>query len=185
MILCRTTVLALLISRLHISACTPKSSTFFINTPSFFLISPIAIFTASSSMAKSMFFNRDSSSISNLSIRTLILSNTEIQSLQAVLKVLLNEFKQLLALPYVFLAFQNHFDNFLIHIQKAFRDLFQRIERKSSDFNTNCKSVYDLICSGLECCVKGLQISIKLASSFIRTQLSCIVHIIRIDVHGR
>ncbi|KAK3021784.1 hypothetical protein RJ639_045106 [Escallonia herrerae] len=71
-----TTVLALRISRLHISACTPKSSTFFINTPSFFLISSMAIFTASSSRAKSTLCSSDSISISNRSISTRMLSKS-------------------------------------------------------------------------------------------------------------
>ncbi|MFS7933380.1 hypothetical protein Hanom_Chr04g00379071 [Helianthus anomalus] len=48
MILCNTTVLARLTSRLQLSACIPKSSTFFINEFNFVLISSIATFTISS-----------------------------------------------------------------------------------------------------------------------------------------
>ncbi|CAL9781718.1 unnamed protein product [Musa acuminata subsp. burmannicoides] len=77
MILCNTTVRARLMSLLHLSVCSPKSSTLFVNTSNFFLISSIPIFTASTSlMAKSALSNSETISISNLSIDTRMLSKS-------------------------------------------------------------------------------------------------------------
>ncbi|CAL9167585.1 unnamed protein product [Musa hybrid cultivar] len=74
-ILCSTTVLALLMSLLHLSACSPKSSTLFMNTSIFFLISSIPSFTAPTSlMANSASSSSEVIPISSLSMSTRMLS---------------------------------------------------------------------------------------------------------------
>ncbi|PON84937.1 hypothetical protein TorRG33x02_193350 [Trema orientale] len=61
-------------------------------------------------------------------LQALLQCRAEIEGLQAVLEVLLNQLEQLLAFPNVFLAFQDNFDHFLVHLQEALGDLLQGIK---------------------------------------------------------
>ena len=104
-------------------------------------------------------------------LQALLKGGAEVKSLKAILEVLFHEVEEFRIPPDVLLAAEDHFDDFLVHLQEAASDFSEGLEGERTDLHAHGESGDDTAGALLKSRVEGLDFRVESAGVFIGTKI--------------